>query len=379
MSPTSLRLVRAAAVAFLSSKLLLLLMLVLGSQLAFLRKTYGNSVWETEITLSSTRFWPELQRMVMTGDSWWYERIAADGYDQTLSTPTVAFFPMFPLTVRTLGPTGNFALDGLIVSALALFGSLILLGQVGIRAGFEIDDVERAMFYLCFFPTAYFLSLPLTESLFILLSLGSVLSGMTGRRWLAGLLAALAALTRVPGILLLLPLVSIFRERRDAARQAGWLLLVPIALGLFMWQLRVWTGDALAFAHVQTGWQRHASWPVEPLIRFLSDPSQVSQPWNLSVLHFSVAAILLISGIAMAVARKPRWLGIYTLVSIALPLSSGSLQSVARYALVVFPFFLWLGYQGRRPLVDKLILGTSATILGWLVAWLVMRVDFALA
>jgi Gpi18-like mannosyltransferase len=379
VNSTQLRLLRAAAVAFLSSKALLLLMLLFGSQLAFLRKTYGNSVWETEITLSSSRLWPELQRMVMAGDSWWYARIAADGYDKTLATPTVAFFPVFPFTIRTLGPTGNFALDGVLVSAVALFVSLILLGQIGIRAGFAIEDVERAMFYLCFFPTAYFLSLPLTESLFLLLSLGSILSGMTGRWWAAGILAALATLTRVPGILLSLPLLLILLERRDRPRQAGWLLLIPAGLGLYLWRLHVWTGDAFAFAHVQAGWERHASWPVEPLFRYLSNPSAASRPWNFVTLHFAVAALLLVAGVAMTITRRPKWLGLYTLASIALPLSSGSLQSIARYALVVFPLFLWLGYQGRRPLVDKLILGTSATVLGWLVAWLVMRVDFALA
>jgi hypothetical protein len=81
----------------------------------------------------------------------------------------------------------------------------------------------------------------------------------------------------------------------------------------------------------------------------------------------------------MTFRRRPRWLGLFTLASVALPLSSGSLQSVARYTLVIFPFFLWLGYQGRRPLVDKPILGISATGLGWFVAWLIMRVDLALA
>jgi hypothetical protein len=379
VNATPLRLYRTAVTAFLASRLLLLLMLMLGSQLVFLRKSYSNSVWETEITLSTARFWPELQRMVMAGDSWWYARIAADGYDRTLATPTVAFFPVFPLTVRTLGPGGHFALDGIILSAGSLFVALILLGHVGLRAGFTIDDVERAIFYLCFFPTAYFFSLPLTESLFLLLSLGSVLSGMSGRWWLAGGLAALAALTRVPGTLLLLPLVLIFVERRDPARQAGWLLLVPAGLGLFLWQLRRWTGDALAFAHVQAGWQRHASWPFEPLIRYLSAPSAVSRPWNFTAFHFCVACIVIGAGIAMTLRRRPRWLGLFTLASVALPLSSGSLQSVARYTLVIFPFFLWLGYQGRRPLVEKLILGISATMLGWFVAWLVMRVDFALA
>jgi Gpi18-like mannosyltransferase len=292
VNATHLRLCRTAVIAFLASRLLLLLMLMLGSQLAFLRKSYGNTVWETEITLSATRFWPELQRMVMTGDSWWYARIAADGYDKSLATPTVAFFPVFPLTVRALGPTGHFALDGIIVSAVSLFVALILLGHVGLRAGFTIDDVERAIFYLCFFPTAYFFSLPLTEALFLLLSVGSVLSGMSGRWWLAGSLGALAALTRVPGTLLLLPLVLIFVERRNPARQAGWLLLVPAGLGLFLWQLHQWTGDALAFVHVQAGWQRHASWPFEPLIRYVSAPSAVSQPWDFTAFHFCVACIV---------------------------------------------------------------------------------------
>jgi hypothetical protein len=64
---------------------------------------------------------------------------------------------------------------------------------------------------------------------------------------------------------------------------------------------------------------------------------------------------------------------------VLLPLSTGSLQSIGRYGVVVFPLFLLLSVAGRRPLLDRIIFATFALLLGWLVAMMTLRVDFALA
>jgi hypothetical protein len=46
---------------------------------------------------------------------------------------------------------------------------------------------------------------------------------------------------------------------------------------------------------------------------------------------------------------------------------------------VVFPLFLVLAIAGRRSLVDRVVLATNILILGWLIAMMTLRVDFALA
>ncbi len=366
---------RAAIIAFVLSRGLFFALAIVGSQIAFLGKVYDGSVWETRIVLQSERLRPELQRVTMVGDAWWYRRIALEGY----STPqTRAFFPLYPLAVRAFAVTGDFTLDGMLLSNLAFACALLLLGPLAMRGGLAVEDAERAIYYLAFFPTSYFLSLPVTESLFLALSLASVLAAYTGRWWLAGIFGGLAALARFPGILLLLPLALIFIARRDRPLiRIAWLALVPAGTASFMWHLHRAAGDSLAFVRVQSEWGREAGWFWRPLVDYASRPQQVGEPWNLLALNFFAAALLLIAGLVMLAQRK--WaFSAYTFASVLVPLSSGSLQSISRYALAVFPLFFWLAIAGRKPAIDRIIFATSIVLHGWLIAMMTLRVDFAL-
>ena len=376
------RLVRAAAIAFVVSRVLVFAVLIAGSQIAFVAKEYSGSVWQTRIHLRGERVLPELERVAMVGDSWWYRSIATRGYDR----PPVgeqdvnwAFFPLYPMVVRALSVSDSFAVNGMLVSNLAFACSLLLLGALARRYGLSVEDAERAIFYLAFFPTSYFLSLPMTESLFLMLSLGCVLAGHHGRWLVAGLLGALAAATRSPGVLLVIPLAILFLiERRERpVWRALPIALVPAGTGAFMWYLHRLTNDPFAFAHVQEKWGRTAGGFWVPLFDYLGDPRAIGEQWNLVALNF-LMALLLLGAAAVLLVRRQWSPGAYTLASILLPLSTSSLQSVARYALVIFPLFFVLAMAGRRPMVDRAIFGTGVFLLGWLVALVTLGVDFAL-
>ena len=374
------RLIRTIVLAFLLSRGILQLLMVIGSQTAYLRKVHER-VWETRIVLQADRFVPELTRVAMVGDAWWYRSIARDGYGaraEAGGTPNWAFFPLYPLLVRALSVTGEFALDGVIVSNLAFACALYLLAALGLRAGLNVEDVERAVVYLAFFPTSYFFSLPMTESLFLALSVGSVLAGMSGRWWLAGVLGGLSAATRLAGVLLIVPLAILFLQRDERPRwKALWLAGVPAGVGVFMGYLSAVAGDPFAFASVQQHWNRGATFFAKPLLQYLVQPQTVSEPWNLLALNFAIAVLLLAVGCAFLISKQ--WaLGAYTLLSVLLPLSSGSLQSIARYGLVVFPLFFWLAVAGRRAAVDRVVMACSVAFWGWLVAMLTLGVDYSI-
>jgi Gpi18-like mannosyltransferase len=370
---------RAALLAFLVSRAAFFAMIVLVSNIQFESKEYNGQIWKTWIEIHSGAIGPLVAKTVMTGDAWWYRSVAVDGYERTpfvAKQANWAFFPMFPWIVRAARITGDYAYDATIVSNLAFLGALLLLGAVATRAGIAADDAERAIWYLALFPTSYFFSMPLTESLFLLLSLGAVYAALRDRWWAAGLLGGLAAVTRVNGVLLLVPL-AIFCWQR-ARRQLPWLLLIPAGTGAFMFMLHRITGNALAFRDVQSQWGRTVSPPWSAFFEYFRDPSTVSVPWNFVLFNCLVALALLATGIYLLIRRE--WaFGAYALVATLLPLISGSLQSMARYALVVFPFFLLLGMLGRRPAVDRVILAVSAALFGWFIALMALKVDFALA
>jgi Gpi18-like mannosyltransferase len=372
---------RAALIAFFASRALIFASLLLISQLAFLQKVYSDSVWQTRIVLQAERVRPELTRMIMVGDAWWYHRIAEDGY-QALNEEEknkLAFFPLYPLLVRTVGFTGDLAIDGAILSNAAFLAALIVLGQLAIRSGLSEQDAERAIFYIAFFPTSYFFSLPMTESVFLLLSATAVLCAQSGRWWGAGLAGALASATRVTGILLL-PALLVLGWQRDKRWTRGqwWLALIPTGLGAFMWYLRTLTGDPFAFLHAQQAWGRRPGAFWRPLTDYVWQWYVAGEPWNLLTFNFLVAVLLLVCGIALIIRRNYAF-GTYTLLAILLALSSGSLQSVGRYAVVVFPLFFWMAVGGRSSLADRVMTAAMVFGLGWLIALMALRVDFTMA
>ena len=369
--------IRAAVLAWLLSRVLMFLALLVVSQIAFLEKVYDGSVWQTRIELRGERVGPELGRMILVGDAWWYKRIAEDGYAGDPNKR--AFFPLYPLLVRACRITGDFAIDGAIVSNLAFLAALIALGQLALRSGLDVQGAERAICYVAFFPTSYFFSLPMTESVFLLLSVVSVLCAQSERWWASGLAGALAAATRVTGILLL-PVLLILACQRHKRFPPGmlWLALVPAGIAGFMALLYTVTGDAFAFLHAQQAWGRKPGFFWEPLVRYVSQWHIVGEPWNLLAFNFAVAILVLVCAVALLV-RRDYALGAYTLFAVLLALSSGSLQSMGRYALVVFPLFFWLATVARSALADRLLTATFVMGYGWFLALFALRVDFTMA
>lgn len=376
------RSVPAAILSFLVSRALLFGMLVIGSQMTFLGKVHSNSVWETRTELHWNRLVPELTRISMPGDAWWYRSIALEGYGPRKDAggaPNYAFFPLYPLLIRYASFGYDFTLTGLVLSNLAFGCALLLLGLIAVRSGLSEDDAARAVVFLAFFPTSYFCSMPLPESLFLALSLGSVLAALANRWFLAGAIAGLAALTRLPGVLLFLPLaILFFRSGVQPRLRALSLLLVPAGTGVFLIYLYRLTGDAFAFLNVQKNWGRAPGAFWTPMLRYLQDPSMVGEPWNLMVMNFGFALLLFVASVALFVQRRWEW-GTYTLASLLLPLSTGTLQSLGRYAVVIFPLYLWLAIVARRPMVERLLFAVQLTLFGWLIAMFILRVDFALA
>ena len=359
------RVVRNVLLSVAASRALIFFLLIVGSQLAFLGKEYDGTIWTTQVDLSTERLRPELTRLVMTGDAWHYQRIATDGYAAGGAGPHAswAFFPLYPLIMSVL--PGDYAMAALVFSNVAFALALLLVAAAGLRLGYSEEIVERACFFIAFFPTTYFFSLPLTESLFLLVSAASFHSAARGRWWAAALFGALASATRLVGVLLL---PALWLLPSGSRRQKSWLLLIPAGTLAFIFFLQQRTGDALAFVRAQTLWNR-GTWSLD----FMT-----SRPWNFVLLNAAVAMLLVVA--AMGLARQRRWaLAFYVAAAVAIPLSTGSVQSISRYALTVFPAFLWLAEKTADRTSERLVTAVFITLLGWLIAFFVLRVDFALA
>jgi hypothetical protein len=306
-------------------------------------------------------------------DSGWYLDIAQFGYSaagrtdpEILNQANYAFFPLYPLTLRALGPlVGGPFNAGLIVSNVSLVGACLALRRL-VALDHDAATARRAVRYLILFPTAFILSGVFSESMFLALSLAAFLFVRRDRPLLAGAAGYFAALTRPVGVFLVLPLaLAYWKERRDHRQplplRAGWLALVPLGLATFAAYNYVLTGHALAFARIQTSWGHTLGSPLTVLVRGLGE-ADVSARFS---------AWMTLAAIALLVAGARRLGLAYCVLSlffILVPLAAG-LNSMPRYLLAVFPIPILLARFGERRNVDEVLTASLALLQGFLMVF----------
>ncbi|MEL7609176.1 MAG: mannosyltransferase family protein [Bacillota bacterium] len=131
----------------------------------------------------------------------------AENWYVTVGDPRfhIVFFPLFPIAVRGmmfLIPDAFAA--SLAVSTVSYMAASILLYELALL-DFGRKGAWRAVILLALLPAGFFFCAPMSESLFLMLSLGCLLLARKGRFVLAGACGALAAFTRSPGLLLIIP------------------------------------------------------------------------------------------------------------------------------------------------------------------------------
>jgi len=310
-------------------------------------------------------------------DSGWYFDIAQRGYFfKAQGQSSIAFFPLYPLLVRALAwPFGDgdraLWVAGVVLSCACLLAGLTVLHRLAWTRLGAAEPARRTVLYLAVFPFAYFFTQVYTESLFLLLTVGAVAAATFSRWGLAGVLGALAALTRPNGVLVAVPLALMALADRPGVgtlvRRALAVSLVPLGLALFCaycWRL---SGDPLAWLHAQAQWgYTLGNAPTVELMRmvdglvrygpygyFFSDP--------LAAYYFlhGMTAMVLVALVPSVFARVGPALGAYVAVSLLLPLSGNALEGIGRYAATLFPVFMLLGQQRSRRLHEAILVGSA--------------------
>jgi hypothetical protein len=295
-----------------------------------------------------------------------YIDIATKGYQGT----DMAFFPLFPLLIRIVGAfAGNHLIAGLLISNASFFFGLLFLYKL-LEHEYDRSVARRAIFYVSIFPTSVFFSAVYTESLFFMLTVASFYYMRAHRWWLAGAIGFFAALTRVEGILLVVPFAMEWhaRYRSAPARAIEHLLpavLVPLGMSLYMAYLWVLRADPLYFSHVQIHWNRHLAAPWVSVADAFSKIAHATSGQLVahSCLELAFTALMIAVLIGGWNRLRPSYVA-YLGLSILIPMCTSSLMSMPRFALVLFPMFAILARWGDRPSVNNLILAFSLPLLG---------------
>lgn len=282
-------------------------------------------------------------------DAHWYTYAAQQGYD----SQSIVFFPVIILLLRGVSQLGiNVGLAGFIICnlfAIASFAVMYLL----FRKDFTEQVTQRALLAYAVMPTSFFLNSIYTEPIFLTFALTCVYFTRLKKWWLAGIFAALAALTRNLGIFLMLLMIYEFiadwQQRKPALSLLAF-TLPPLGLVAFM-SYNFWrVGSAVAFINGQKEWGRQFEFPwinIWNNMRLLESSFPQVEP-GVVLDSFLVAgcfvALLFMTFTSRFAIRKS-----YLLVGwfwFLIPMFSTTawfpLYSMSRFILVIFPLYLWL-------------------------------------
>jgi len=341
-------------------------------------------------------------------DSAWLLDVAHSGYS---TEGTAAFFPLYPGLVAGLGDViGSDLIAGIAISSVTCIGGLYFVHRLT-ALDFGEDVARRTVWIMACFPMAFTFSAIYTEGLFLLLSAASIYAARLGRWNHAAAAAFLAGMTRVTGLLVVVPLVLLYlygpradraadqgpgsamRPRYRVRRDAALLAAAPLGALTFGVYLGFATGNPLATFAAEEQWDRAlaplaglaqgfiaAGQGLIDLFAGTSFQENVVDPramgaMNLALLAFMVFAIWLT---VKAIRRVPPAYTGYAVVSLALPLSTPALgqplMSFPRFIMVLFPLWITLALlingRGalRRTIGGSLVLLAAAT--GLFVAWI---------
>ncbi len=312
-----------------------------------------------------------------------YLDLAQHGYQAPNTGPGevhlfIVFYPLFPALIAAVSTLQvDPFISALLVSGVASLAiGPLLYRLVAIEEGHAV--AWRAVWFCFLFPTAYFLHIGYTESLFLALVIGALLAARTNRWLLAGVIGALATATRVNG-LVLVPALAVEAglqwwsadERRLRPEWAA-IALVPAGFLAYLAVNQAVAGDPLSFLEVQRDhWAKQPAWPWEGIMGTIDGLGWRQDAFMVSWMELAFIGLGGVVTLVSAVRFRPTWT-VWMAGNWLLFVSTAFILSVPRYSLVLFPIFAWLAVLARRPAVGVAIGLASAIGLGFFAAQFVL-------
>ncbi len=303
-----------------------------------------------------------------------YLDIARNGYVTTGDAANwIVFFPAYPYATRVLDwvAPGGLLTAAFLVSGIASVAAALLLAWLVRIDGGDRAQATRAVWFLLIFPTAYFLHLPYTESLFVALTLGAFVAARTGHWAVAGIVGAFAAMTRVSGVLLIPALMveAYLQYRRTGRldRSFLWIGCIGLGLAVYLGINQYYFGDPLYFQSVQERvWFRHLEDPYTSVVNLVKSlPGQSAGSLLVPELLFLVGGF--VAGLLAWRFTRPSY-AVWVVLNVLLFASTSWIQSTPRYAITLFPIFLMLAMVSRRQGVLLALTSGSMAMLAWFTA-----------
>jgi len=313
------------------------------------------------------------------GDIAWYVLIAESGYDHPswlsegrLEPSNLAFFPLTswlsqPLQWIGLPADWSLAVVSTVASGFAAWAIFRIGERVrGPRVGFFL-----AITWGCAMPASIALSLPLSESTYTALAAWALLAMLRHQLLTAGLLTAVAGLTRPAAVALLVPLIWVaagrIRERDHSIRSLVSLLIAPLGFLAFVAFVGTRVGDPTGYFAVQRSYGSRIDWGLSwagTLREFATEGPGRLTNWITLVTVVAVAVALIL----LLWIRSPAVLTLFVVASLTLiVIQSDHLGTVQRFVIPLFPLLLpaAIGLARLRTTPAMLVIGATTLATAW--------------
>ncbi len=309
-----------------------------------------------------------------------YLSIAKSGYSNQY---TQAFFPMYPLLVAVLSIfVHNQLLAALAISHISLLIALFVFYKL-IRLDFDRETALWSIVFLLAFPTSVFFGAVYTESLFFLFLVSSFYF-LRKQEWgKSSFLAAFASATRLVGIFIFPSLLwEYYKESKIKSwkgREVIAIFLSTIGFLLYSLYLKINFGSFTFFATSQNiAWQREGFVTLPQVIyRYIKIfiTTSVGSDAFLVALNEFVTTAFVILVLVLSIRKIRTSYILFSVFAILTPTLTGTLSSMPRYSLLIFPVFMYLGTikkrQYRYALLAMFILLSIFTISRFTTGWFV--------
>lgn len=267
-------------------------------------------------------------------DSGWYLNIIFKGY----YNQAYAFFPGYPISIYVFGLATKDFFASSALSSLIFGVAWIPFFQAIAEHYMTREQASRTTLLATFFPYVFlFTTLAYSESLFLFSSLASWYFYLNEKMLKASLLAAVATVTRMVGIIIVLPMFLDLLLRRER-RRLLFTFIPAIALLAWLSYCFVNSGDWFASITAQNKYWNMYSFPTW-LANLISSQRMVEIPSEFSGAFFTVLTSVLIY-----YSRKIDWrLTFYAVSSFLVILCFASMWSISRYLSFIFPLWMALG------------------------------------
>ena len=292
-----------------------------------------------------------------------YLSIAKFGY---LNSSDFAFFPLYPLIIKSLtAVAGNEIFWGLLASNLSFFLFLVILNKF-LTAKYSKKIAFNVFVTYLFFPSAFFATVYYSESLFLLL-VSLFWYSMKKKQYLLGaVFISLASLTRVIGSFLIISFFYNYFSRAKSSRSFSnkniiYPFLSAAGIVIYMAYLFVSVGNPFEFHSAQALWGRQVTDPITVIISYAW--SYLIEPKPLiDYLDYSLSLLFLII-LILGRNKIQSSLWIFSMLTILIPISTGTFTGMPRYLLSSIGAFIIIGkYLEEKPFLKKPVWATSLAL-----------------